>query len=65
MPLLGAPHDPLPATPSSSPNGVDGRGVDGSAVDVAFAWPAAGAFRLHGADACVEYSGTTGFSWRG
>ncbi|MCY1071993.1 hypothetical protein OV090_45030 [Nannocystis sp. RBIL2] len=21
--------------------------------------------RLDGADACVEYSGTTGFSWRG
>ena len=62
---------PPVATPSSSPNGVDGCCVDGSAVDVAFACPAAEdhsarlSFRLDGADACVAYSGTTGFSWRG
>jgi hypothetical protein len=59
------------ATPSSSPNGVDGCCVDGSGVGVAFACPAATdhsarlSLRLDGADACVEYSGTTGFSWRG
>lgn len=62
---------PPTATSSSSPDGVDGCCVDGSAVDLAFACPAAEdpsarlSLRLDGADACVAYSGTTGFSWRG